>query len=127
MKFILSTITLIAFILVGGFGFLHAFQMTEHDHMEMSPCPFMKGHEVICNMDALEHISAWQSTFTSILVDNYLLLSLLAFSIWGLFRYKIYRPPDKNILIPIFKDTNRNLPTLYEILFSRGILNSKAY
>ena len=126
MKRVFVLIILIAYITIGGFGFMHAYQMLGHDHMDMTPCPFMQGHEAICTMNASEHLTAWQTAFTTILSNHYLLLSLFALSLWGLFSYIVWRPPDRNKLRFIIFNRNKRIPTLYETLYSKGILNPKA-
>jgi hypothetical protein len=125
MKQLLATITLVSFITIGGFGFMHANQMTERDHMRMTPCPFMQGYDVICSMNALGHIKAWQHAFTSTVSNFSVLLSLLAISIIGFFTLKVHRPPDKDKFRIKVRERFKNTPTLYQLLFSRGILNPK--
>ncbi len=126
MKKFIAIITLITYVLIGGFGFLHAYQMMEHGHMEMSPCPFMQGHNVICNMNALGHISSWQAAFTAILSGQSLLLSFLILTLGLLFDFNLWKPPDRYGLNLRIFNRQEKIPTLYERLFSEGILNPKA-
>ncbi|MCB9815817.1 hypothetical protein H6786_00340 [Candidatus Nomurabacteria bacterium] len=63
--------------------FLSLFQMPMGMDMTTgaSGCPFMShGEEVLCSMNTLEHLSAWQSAFTAI-VPTFGLLTLTVVSI----------------------------------------------
>lgn len=83
-------------------------------------CPFMQGQMSICAMSVFDHIAHWQSTFTTILVDSFLYVAVVAaFGFAWLFpRRKEWSPPP-----PVY--TVR--PTLLQELFAQGLLNSKAY
>src|SRR3989344_1021898 len=57
---------LIAFLFLGFFGLSHSSMAMGEDGTMMSNCPLMSGQAVVCNMNPLEHIAAWQSMFTSL-------------------------------------------------------------
>lgn len=118
LKPIISTFVLIAFLAVGVFGLM---AMTGHHHEP--GCPFMPGEQAICQMDVFDHISAWQNAFTAIVPLFIILLSFAAIALY--IRHK-ERPPDIPIRPRIRPDSwHANIPSLYQRLFSRGILNPK--
>ena len=122
MKSVIVALILIAFVTLGGFGVFAMAGMDGHHHEP--GCPFMPGEQAICAMTALDHISAWQSTFTTTLptLFVYLLLAVAVLFVW-----KYYSPPDLFVrqLLP---SRNREpiSVSLYQELFSNGILNPKA-
>jgi hypothetical protein len=121
MKRILIILVLITFIAVGGFGFLYP---VISDHHHESVCPFMSGEQVICKMDILGHISAWQKSFTIPLPSFLIILILFTFCVmWKLFE----QPPNLYLKSLIFSKRNfYRLIILYQQLFSKVILNPRA-
>lgn len=67
----------LAFFFAASFGVMHI-GMTTDDHGHMHSCPFM-GMTAICDMSPLEHVSAWQSAYATIILTDMLgaLLSVL--------------------------------------------------
>jgi hypothetical protein len=122
MKIATVTIVLLAIVTLGGFGMFAMAGMDGHHHEPR--CPFMPGEQVICNMNALDHITAWQSAFTGTLptLFVYLLLAVAVLSIW-----KYYSPPDLFVrrLLPSRARDPVSIP-FYQELFSSGILNPRA-
>jgi len=123
MKRILASLALAAYLALGGFGFLHAYQMAGPGRMAMAPCPFMQDQEAICTMDALAHFAAWQNMFAGTLPKVFL-AGAVAFCLAAFFRL---RPPsgEDRQRRALRKDSSQ-VPPLYQLLFSRGILNPKA-
>lgn len=119
--FVYSLIALL-FLITAGFGFMVPMTMDGHHHEP--GCPFMPGEQSICMMTPLDHIAAWQSTFTT-LVPDAVKLVLLALCFVAILP-QLFRPPDKlrRSLITVF--TLDLPPPLYQQLFSQGILNPKA-
>jgi hypothetical protein len=87
MKRLLITFVLISFIAIGGFGY-HYPVFSDHHHEP--GCPFMPGEQAICQMDVLDHISAWQKSFTALLPSFLVVLILSAFYVL----WKAFNPPD---------------------------------
>lgn len=83
-------------------------------------CPFMVGETSFCSMSLFEHIEHWQSTFTFTLIKLLSFLTIVAPFIFVLLivvQPRLYeRPPQ-----------GTDFPTLFQQLFSQGLLNSKAY
>lgn len=109
------------YILLAVFGL---FPMESNHMHSMSPnyddCPFILGEHSICAMDTIGHISAWKNLIGSILVNLLniilpiiLVLFLIYLNTINLARSRLY-----------IKPLHENFIT---ILFSQGILNSKAY
>ena len=79
----LIPVATLAFFFAASFGVMHiGMKMDSDGHMH--DCPFM-AMAVICDMTPFQHMSAWQSTFaTMVAKDMYsaLLLTLALFAIW---------------------------------------------
>lgn len=93
-------------------------------HHREPGCPFMAHEQAICDMNAFDHIAAWQKVFTTILPT----LSLYAFLAALVFLSQKYWKP-----LYIFVQTSRRghsqdviVFSLYQQLFSDGLLNPKA-
>ncbi len=124
---------LTAFLFLGYFGMSHqGMTMGPDGTMAMSNCPFMSGQAVVCNMNPLEHIAAWQSMFTSTFQQNgstliLLMLAALALAlVWTRSRW----PTAQRALRPLFHIARRETylpPPLLQELFSNGILNPKIF
>lgn len=98
--------------------------MAMSGHHHEPGCPFMPGEQAICQMDVFDHISAWQSTFTSTLptIVVYLLVVTAVFAAW---RY--YSPPDLFVRVPLSKQRFEPVRvSVTQELFSSGILNPRA-
>ena len=123
----------VAFLLLGFFGPFHAnMAMGEDGNMTMSNCPFMSGQAVVCNMDPLEHIAAWQNMFTSIPQQGglFLILMLLASLALVLLWTHLRRPSiDHTHTSTKFLVRRDYMPPASPLqeLFSNGILNPKLF
>jgi len=124
---------LAAFLFFGIFGVSHStMNMGPDGNMTMSNCPFMSGQAVVCNMNPLEHISAWQSMFVTILQQNSsdLLVLLLAALALTLVWTRLLRPkfePEPQLAFAIACREHYLPPPLLQELFSSGILNPKLF
>ena len=121
---------LAALLSVGFLGLYHPMTMGE-DGISMSNCPFMSGQAVVCNMNPLEHIAAWQSMFVGVLSQNMatffalLLAALASILLWGRWRAPDTRPNTNFQYFP--RQEYIPLATSLQELFSKGILNPKLY
>mgnify|MGYP001559799056 CR=1 FL=1 len=98
-----------------------------HDMAEdgqMTGCPIM-GMPVICNMNAQEHITAWQSMFSAIPTQVLLLLILLLVVGRLIFRYLIYKPPE--LFRYRFKERSSLIIGHLQEAFASGLIHSKAH
>ena len=127
---ILLALGIVAFLLVGFFGVgLSGIHMGSLGQ-EMPGCPVM-GMTVVCQMDPLEHIAAWQSMFVSALPNGILnvLAVLLAFLFFAFLkkdgRFLPLASSPKTIQVP-----RRVISIIRNPLadaFSNGILNPKIF
>ena len=112
----------IAFVLAGILGIMHL--ATIGPGNEIGNCPFLAG-AVVCNGSPLDHMSAYQQTFTSlaeVFAATLLLLLVLTVSrMLGLQKLKFVLP-----VAHYFRDRLFIFDALQEA-FSRGILNAKVY
>ena len=122
-------LAVVAFLLGGTFNLAHASMSMEDG--QMSGCPSMLGMSAICTMSPLEHIAAWQSTFTSLPSEQnsffaLLLLLVVAFSFVLLKR--IFGPPKHSVQeCPTFSSRADLRVPIFQELFSNGILHPKLF
>jgi len=122
-----------ALLLAGSFGLPHlgmAMEMDMDGNMTMSDC-YMPGMTAICNMTPLEHISSWQSMFTSIPAQNLLvalLLLVLAVIVGFSWIQRTLAPPERHA-VRLFSHQREYIPLHSQLqeLFSQGILNPKLF
>jgi hypothetical protein len=125
---------LMAFLSLGIFGMSHSTMSMEPDgSMTMTNCPLMTGQAVVCNMNPLEHIAAWQNMFTTTLQQNgsdVLTLLLVALALTLIWARSLW-PRLKQDLQPRFSIIWHRKeilpPSLLQELFSNGILNPKLF
>lgn len=107
---------LLALTLVIGPWVLVSMSMVE-GHMS---CPFMQGQMSMCSMTVIDHINHWQSAFALTLTELLTVVAVVAtLVLWQLLPRKEEASP------PSARESQR--PTIFQELFSQGILNSKAY
>jgi hypothetical protein len=125
---ILLSFGLVAFLLLGTFGFSHA-GMTEMDG-QMVDCPFTPG-VAICNMSPLEMISASQSLLTTLPQQQdtlSLLILLLAAALALAVFWRPFVSPRPEVSY-VLRQRREYIPVSNALqeLFSNGILNPKLY
>lgn len=126
-KTTIAIFILALFIVTAFFGSRLIMMTDAQGHM--APCPFMSGSGSLCNMNALQHINAWQSLFvatTPIVILLFLMLSLL----FAAFPREALEKDDlAKTASSIFK--NAHLDSLVfnplRIALSKGILHPKRY
>jgi len=131
------SILLAAFLAVSFLGVAQADMAVESDGQMSSGNCFMPGMtEVLCQMNPLEHIAAWQNMFTAIPSQNDILLllaSLLALAFGAL--YIVRRstaPPKVSVSLSqraLFAYYKRHVPIVHPLqeAFSNGILHPKVF
>lgn len=127
-------ITALVFILLflgAMFGGLLHMTMGMDMAGNMTGCPFMSNGEVLCSMNTLDHISAWQSAFAAVAPSFALLLLALgavaivlavAPNLLLRQRYQIRQLP-RDVRERIYTFSYRPL----QELFSSGILHPKLF
>lgn len=137
LSFIAKTsllIAAVAFVVVAGFSLPHFamnMSMDMHGNMTMTDC-YMPGMTAVCNMSPLEHISSWQSMFTSILTQNNvlsLLLLLFVSIVASVWIRQTLSPLGIRQSSPLFSRRREYIPlhSQFQELFSRGVLNPKLF
>lgn len=118
--------------LLGSFVFvyLHVQGMTNLN-MPMFGCPLMDDTAVVCNMNPIEHIEAWQHMFTALpQIGTLLLIVLIAVLAFSLHRLlpRLWLSPTVYRFKSVVGIANeyRTRSHLQE-LFSQGILNPKLF
>ena len=118
----------VAFFFAASAGISHAgMSMDENGHMH--ECPFM-GMTAICEMNPLEHITAWQARFATLTVQEsltILILALLALATPEL-RQRLRTPPAHQIYFFLIR--KRVMPTSSNYLkeaLSKGIMHPKVF
>ncbi len=115
----LSIVTLVVFITTAVFGVMAITPLHYHE----PGCPFMIGEQSICPMGLLEHIRAWQSTFTVLIPYIFLLIMILCLI---LILWSFTHPPNLSFLVGQKTKQTSSHNLLYQELYSGGILNPKA-
>lgn len=121
-----------AFILVAFFGMsLVIMGMNMDKNGQMDGCPFL-GVTVLCKMNPLEHIEAWQNMFTTLPPKNIsILTTFLMLAMFSIFFLR--NPWSKNNLQAISIHRKRFRYSTYiarnklQEAFSSGILNPKIF
>lgn len=119
----IATFVLFAYLALGSFLMVG---MMDHHDMVMGGCPFMPGEQSMCQMNAFDHITAWQSMFTGVL-PTVLVLALIATT--TIFFWRLWYPPPDSIRKQSLYHGRAEtvIIPLYQELFSKGILNPKTY
>lgn len=112
------SIFLLVFLLVGLFGLQSMFVHSMHH----ANCPLMPEMS-LCNSSLLDHIDRWQSMFSVTLAPLLIGMFLLAaYRQRFVFRTLALRPVHIRVHA---RESDNPLP--FQLLFSQGILNSKAF
>ena len=121
IKKLLFALTLLGYVTITVFGFIHIAHMAEMN-MPMENCPFAVGEHSLCQMSVTEHIRAWEQ-FSRVLIPSFKVLTL-ASALFILFSFAYFSPPITRFLLYLRRERLR-IFSLYQQLFSRGILNPK--
>lgn len=89
-------------------------------HMEVG-CPFMSEQTAICARGVLAHLDHWHVAFATVLAE---LLIIVALALVAVHR-GLFLPPDGSLARIRMRGRAPDRPTLYQELFSSGILNRK--
>jgi hypothetical protein len=94
--------------------------MSMHHHSQKSKCVYVVGSEVVCSLDIWGQIGMIKNMSFALLMSSLVLVFL--FSVF----FAQYQNTDKFFLY-IKKYKYKDIFILYQNLFSRGILNSRAF
>lgn len=124
-KIVFSTMSLLGYLFISiGFSWYSIIPNNDHRHMNGSSCSYVLGINVLCGMNLSDYVSKWK--------DFYLVFSpyqnVLFFLLLGLvsvFSVVLISVTISKLIIYLKRKVDP--PVLLVTLFSRGILNSKAY
>ena len=116
---IIALSILLAFTVAAVFGL---YIMFSGHAGHATDCPLMPGAAVFCANFALVHITHWQSAFTAMFAEVLLLIAL-AFLCVG---PELSKFPDRQRVRLRTRERDPDPSTLFQELFSQGILNRKA-
>jgi xanthine/uracil/vitamin C permease (AzgA family) len=85
-------------------------------------CPFALGQTAMCATSTLEHMKHWQTAFATILAE---MLIIVALALVALRQWKIVALPERSFARIQMRSRVPDRPTLFQELFTRGILNRK--
>jgi hypothetical protein len=91
--------------------------------MPMTHCPYMVGEQSLCQMNVSDHLTLWQQQFSAAVFPSFLLI----ISDVILLFYTAYYSPPLRVLLYIRRQWQCLWRSLYQLLFSQGILNPKYY
>ena len=104
----------------------HMGDMSEpHSMMASSDCQYLTGENSMCPISLYDHISAWKSILLVVLPSVLLLSSLyvLLLSVY----FVLLSLKQKKLFLYLRREKYKGIYILFVNLFSKGILNSRAY
>jgi len=126
---LLTSILVITFLLVGATGVAYSGMMIGHGMDDMVGCPLMGHDAAMCNMNPLEHLSAWQNMFAAIPVQSVVILLLLLLALLLVFCLKQYlwllQPSPQSVYISYDSETGTHDPLRRFI--ARGLMHPKIF
>lgn len=114
----LSLLVLASYLLVSVFSLFHMAHMASAG-MDMERCPYMLDQQSVCPMDIFAHTKSWHEFYSAPL--SYLkVLSAVTLAFLPLLAI-VLSPP-----VLAYRRRHTRIISLYQILFSSGILHPKA-
>lgn len=120
---IISCVALLGYLFLAIVGYVHLLDMATV-HESSHTCPFSDAGQTICEATLVDHTRTWQKylSLTLISLSSFVVLGALLFSttkhVFSLAEIISFQYARKRKREPI--------PTLYTLLFSKGILHPKA-
>jgi len=131
MKFRAGTLIIVSIFLAIAIGNFSHQVSSSHLSNEVSDCLLMISEKGICSMSAIDHISAWKSTFLSVVPTfSLLVLTLLGLALPFLHTlHRIFRNIHQNQLPlrALAEQTYSFSCRQFQDLFSDGILHPKLF
>lgn len=119
----ISVFLLISYLYLAVFGLAG---VTSHNHVSETPCPYMMGLNVVCEMDNLSHISFWK--FLLSVFPSSIFILLFFIYVYYVTSKLFYISPQIMRSLLYFK--NNKLKPIYirvEEDYSDGRINRKPY
>ncbi len=111
-------LTFLGYVFLSVFGLFSVGSHLSHDTAPMPNCPYMIGQHSMCGMDALSHISAWETMVRATLPS--LLLFIIGIGFYFVWRKQTEISPSVFLQKQTGRDRSPYIP-----LFATGILNPK--
>ncbi|OGG72747.1 hypothetical protein A3A38_03750 [Candidatus Kaiserbacteria bacterium RIFCSPLOWO2_01_FULL_53_17] len=92
-------------------------------HQEMG-CPFAMGQTTICSMSIFEHVAHWRIAFAAIFAE---LLVVAALALIAVRQWELVALPEPGFVRIRLRSRAPARPTLFQELFSRGIVHPKVF
>lgn len=125
IKLLFSSLALIGYLFISiGFFWYTIIPNTHSSHGNEVHCSYIIGENVLCSMNLIDFINKWKQIY---LVFGSFSNILSFLSIGIIFIFSIYILSNQVIRCISYIEKKIRPPLLYVILFSKGILNSKAY
>ena len=126
---LLTSIIITTFLLVGATGALYSGMMMGHSMEDIGGCALMGHNTAMCNMNPLEHLSAWQNLVAAIPVQSAVMLLLLLFALLFVLGFSQYlwllHPSPQPVLISYDLEV-RGHDSLQRFI-ARGLMHPKVF
>lgn len=121
---ILVAITIFVYIFSGLYFLYSNLSINHHiGHHSSANCEYIMGQDILCGVNIIDFINKWHSIYSVSLFYSFMIMPFFISVFYAvlalivLFFIKQF----------IYNQSTFKIPILYDLLFSRGILNSKAY
>ena len=127
MKRISISAFIVGFLLISAVGVAYSGMMMGHG--DMVGCPLMGNNAAVCNMNPLEHFSAWQNLFAAIPVQSTVISLLLLLAVFFLFRLHqflwLLHPSPQRVYVHIKPEVSTYDPL--RRFMARGLMHPKIF
>lgn len=121
---ITASLIIALYALIPLYFFSHMMHMDDSQMVTMQDCPYSIGQYSVCPLDFTGHLNMWQD-LTLVSVPSAVILCVLYCALYFILVY--ITPLVKRRLLYERQRHHIKLFYLFKELFSRGILNTKAY
>ncbi len=118
----LTIVALSGYIGFMVFGFIHLIHMADMG-MPMKDCPFVQMEQMLCPSSVVGHIEALKTTSFFVMPYSNIVFPLIVF----LYVFATYKPPSLSKRRMYAKNHTRKEFSLFQHLFSSGVLHTKVY
>lgn len=128
MKRISISAFILGFLLISAVGVAYSGVMMGHG-MDMAGCPLMGNNAVVCNMNPLDHLSAWQNLFAAIPTQNAATVLSLLLAVFFLFQLRrflwLLHPSPQPVYVRIKPEVSTYDPL--RRFMARGLMHPKIF
>lgn len=120
MKTISALFIIVMYLLISTY---FVFNISTHHHMHNVNCHYVIGSDSLCSTNIFDFLNKFQKVFS--VTFSYFVFYIILFSYFVIL-YVLINLSTKRLIIYLKNNTN-NIQTLYNWLYSDGILNGKPY